>query len=81
MMKQQIIILAMTTAAFVVVHAMPTAVAAESGLFLRAVAEPTSIFLSKVTDTIFGQDTDNYDYIVHSDSDRAIEASHQFSAA
>ena len=81
MTKQQMITLAMTTAAFVVVHAMPTAVAAESGLFLRAVDGPTSIFLSKVTDTIFGQDTDNYDYIVHSDSDRAIEASHQFSAA
>ena len=80
-MKQQMITLVMTTAAFVVVHAMPTTVATESGLFLRAPDGPTSIFLSKVTDTIFGQDTDNYDYIAHSDSDRAIEASHQFAAA
>jgi hypothetical protein len=75
------IMLAMTTAAFVVVHATPTAVVAESSLFLRAADGPTSIFLSKVTDTIFGQDTDNYDYTVYSNSDRAIEASHQFSAA
>jgi hypothetical protein len=81
MMKQHIITLAMMTAAFVVVRAMPAAVTTESGLFLRAVDGPTSIFLSTVTDTIFGQDTDNYDYIVHSDSDRAIEASHQFADA
>jgi hypothetical protein len=66
MMKQQIVMLAMMTVAFIVVHAMPTAVATELGLFLRAADGPTSIFLSKVTDTIFGQDTDNYDYTVYS---------------
>ena len=80
-MKQQLITLAITTAALVAVHAIPTAVTPESGLFLRSADGPTSIFLSKVTDTIFGEDTDNYDYIMNSDSDRAIEASQQFSDA
>lgn len=81
MMKQQIIALAMMTAGFVVVRAMPTAVTAESGLSLRTVDGPTTIYLSKVTATIFGEDTDSYDYVVHSDSDRALEASQQFSDA
>ena len=81
MMKQHIITLVTMTAAFVVVRAMPAAMTAESGLFLRAADGSTSIFLSAVTDTIFGQETDNYDYIVYSDSDRAIEASQQFSDA
>ena len=63
------------------VRAMPTAVTAESGLFLRSVDGPTTIYLSHVTDTIFGEDTENYNYIAHSDSDRAIEASQQFADA
>ena len=48
---------------------------------LRAVDGPTTIYLSHVTDTIFGEDTENYNYIAHSDSDRAIEASQQFADA
>ena len=81
MMLQQFITLAMMTATLVVVHAMPAAVTEEPGLVLRTVDGPTSIVLSTVTDTIFGEDTDNYDYIVHSDSERAVEASQQFSDA
>lgn len=80
-MKQQMIKLAMMTAAFVVVRAMPTAVTAESGLVLRAADGPTTIYLSHVTDTIFGENTENYDFIAHSEQDRATEAAHQFADA
>jgi hypothetical protein len=80
-MKQQVIKLAMMTAAFVVVQAIPTAVTTEPGLVLRAVDGPVTIYLSDVTDTIFGENTENYDYIVHSDQDRAIESAHQFANA
>ena len=82
-MKQQLIKLAMMTAAFVVgvVQAMPTAATTEPGLVLRAVDGPVTVYLSHVTDTIFGENTENYDYIVHSDQDKATESAHQFANA
>ena len=76
--------LAMTTAAFVVVRALPTtgtAESLESGLFRTSDSGLTTISLSSVTHTIFGENTDNYDYVVNSKPERAIEAAHQFANA
>lgn len=83
-MKQWTIEVAMMAAAFVIVRAMPMAVTTEfleSGLFLRTGDGPTTISLSSITDTIFGQNTHNYDYIIYSEPERAIEATHQFADA
>ena len=80
-MKQQMIKLATMTAAFVVVRAMPAAVTEESGLVERAADGATTIYLSHVTDTIFGESTDNYDFITNSEQDRAAEAAQQFADA
>ncbi|KAJ3541424.1 hypothetical protein NM208_g4625 [Fusarium decemcellulare] len=89
-MKSQFTQLAMLAAAFVgmglfeglpVAHAMP---ATEKTLHARNAALPDfeTIYISKVTDQIFGQDATHYDYsIIESEKDLAIAALHQFAAA
>ncbi|KAF4467502.1 hypothetical protein FALBO_5639 [Fusarium albosuccineum] len=89
-MKSQFTQLAMFAAAFVgmglfeglpVGHAMP---ATEKTLHARNVALPDfeTIYISKVTDQIFGQDATHYDYsTIESEKDLAIAALHQYAAA
>ena len=64
---------------------MPTTKALEifkSDLYRRDGANnAVGIYISNVTDTIFGQDAHDYDFIVHPEPEGAVEAVHLFDAA
>ncbi|KAM0420471.1 hypothetical protein ACHAPT_011764 [Fusarium lateritium] len=66
---------------FPVAHAMPTA---GTALHARSAASADfeDIYISKVTDKIFGQDATHYDFsVIGSEKDLAIAAVHEYAAA